>query len=211
MAPDRPFVLGVDLDGVCADFYGLMRQIAAEWLGRKVEELPVDVTYALGEWGLDDREYRKLHRFAVTQRDLFSRMDPIPGCAPALRRLSALGIRIRIITHRLFIEHFHKAAVAQTVEWLDFHGIPYWDLCFMREKGAVGADLYVDDAPVNVEALQREGRDVIVFTNSTNSRLPVGPEHRANDWMELEQLVLHRWETWKRQHAAHEAQVALDI
>jgi hypothetical protein len=29
----RRFVLGVDLDGVVGDFYGYMRNIAAEWLG----------------------------------------------------------------------------------------------------------------------------------------------------------------------------------
>jgi len=28
----RPFVFGVDLDGTCADFYGGLRQIAAECL-----------------------------------------------------------------------------------------------------------------------------------------------------------------------------------
>jgi 5'(3')-deoxyribonucleotidase len=194
----RPFVLGVDLDGVCADFYGSMREIAAEWLGRQEEELPHEVGYGLEEWGINEREYRKLHRFAVTQRDLFRRMSPIPGAGPALRRLSAQGVRIRIITHRIFIEYFHQTSVAQTVEWLDNHGIPYWDLCFMREKGEVGANLYVDDAPVNIEALQREGKDVIVFDNSTNRDIPTDADHRAGDWEELERLVLKRYQRHRR-------------
>lgn len=195
----RPFVLGVDLDGVCADFYGSMREIAAEWLGRQEADLPRDVGYGLEEWGINQREYRKLHRFAVTQRNLFRRMQPIPGCGPALRRLSAQGVRIRIITHRLYIEHFHQTSVAQTVEWLDDHGIPYWDLCFMREKGEVGADLYVDDAPVNIDALQREGKDVIVFTNSTNVHLDTDADHRAGSWPDLEALVLKRYQRHQRE------------
>jgi hypothetical protein len=33
MAPNRPFVFGVDLDGAYADFYRGLRPIAAEWLG----------------------------------------------------------------------------------------------------------------------------------------------------------------------------------
>ena len=33
MPADRRFVLGVDLDGVCADFYGGLKPVAAEWLG----------------------------------------------------------------------------------------------------------------------------------------------------------------------------------
>ena len=53
---------------------------------------------------------------------------------------------------RLFIKYFHKQAIQQTVAWLDMHGIPYWDLCFMRDKAEVGANLYVKDAPANVEA-----------------------------------------------------------
>jgi hypothetical protein len=46
-------VLGVDLDGVCADFYGRMREIAAEWFERQVDELTEDVSYGLPEWGID--------------------------------------------------------------------------------------------------------------------------------------------------------------
>ena len=38
--------------------------------------------------------------------------------------------------------------------WLDNHGIPYWDLCFMRDKGDVGADLYVEDSPENIKSLR---------------------------------------------------------
>ena len=66
------FVLGVDLDGVCADFIGAFRSIAAEWLGVQVNELPAKVTYGFPEWKLDRAgKYEDLHRFAVIQRDLF--------------------------------------------------------------------------------------------------------------------------------------------
>jgi hypothetical protein len=69
---EKRFVLGVDLDGVCADFYGAMRQVAAEWIGRNVEELPQQVQYGLAAWGISgEKEYKDLHRFAVTQRQLF--------------------------------------------------------------------------------------------------------------------------------------------
>jgi hypothetical protein len=45
-------VLGVDLDGVCADFYGQMREVAAEWFERPVRQLTKNVTYGLKEWVL---------------------------------------------------------------------------------------------------------------------------------------------------------------
>jgi 5'(3')-deoxyribonucleotidase len=197
--PDGPrqFVLGVDLDGVCADYYPFMRAVVGEWLGRDPEQMPRDVGWEMAEWGVEPGEFHKVHRFAVVERGLFLEMGMIPGAGPALRRLSNLGIRIRIITHRLIIEHFHQIAVSQTVEWLDRHAIPYWDLCFMGEKGAVNADLYIEDSPHNIEALLQEQRDVIVFTHSANRHLEVSAERRARDWDEAERLIVDRFRAWE--------------
>jgi hypothetical protein len=61
-------VIGVDLDGVCADFYAWMREIAAKWLESPLQDLSIDVSYGLGEWSVrDDSHYTQLHRFAVTR------------------------------------------------------------------------------------------------------------------------------------------------
>ncbi|HSD43185.1 MAG TPA: hypothetical protein VLD36_15135 [Burkholderiales bacterium] len=196
MPGDRRFVLGVDLDGVCADFYGGLKPVAAEWLGVDIATLPDRVSWTLPEWGVDRAPggYDALHRFAVTQRELFRRLPPMPGAPQALRALSGEDVRIRIITHRLFIKYFHQVAVRQTIEWLDFHDIPYWDLCFMREKAAVGADLYIEDSPENVARLRAQGLKTIVFSNSTNEHLP-GP--RAQSWDEVVGLVLAEKGAWE--------------
>ena len=65
----------------------------------------------------------------------------------------------------------------------------------MKEKAAVGADLYIEDSPGNVQALRADGHPTIVFTNSTNLDLP---EPRANSWQEVEELVLQGVEKWER-------------
>lgn len=193
---ENRFVFGVDLDGVCADFVGALRPIAAEWLGVRVDELPEKVTYGFSEWKLERAgKYEDLHRFAVIQRDLFRNLNPIEGAPAVLRRLSARKIRIRLITHRLYIKYFHQEAITQTTEWLEHHGIPYWDLCFMRDKAAVGADLYIEDSPDHVQRLREDGHKTIVFTNSTNKGLP-GP--RADSWLEVESLVLKELEDWQK-------------
>jgi 5'(3')-deoxyribonucleotidase len=193
---DRSFVFGVDLDGVVADFYGGLRPIAAEWLGVALETLTPRVSWGLVEWGVDEAPggYERLHRFAVTQRELFLKMPPMPGAPQALRRMSIEGVRIRIITHRLFIKYFHQVAVSQTIQWLDRHDIPYWDLCFMQQKTAVGADLYIEDSPANIERLRADGAKTIVFTNSTNEHLP-GP--RADSWDDVLQLALAEKRAWE--------------
>jgi 5'(3')-deoxyribonucleotidase len=187
MVDKSNIVIGVDLDGVCADFYGRMREIAAEWFERPIDELPSDVSYGLSEWGIKDKShYDSLHRFAVTQRELFSSMEMVPGARKYLRLLSDEGYRIRIITHRLFIHYFHATAVQQTVNWLDSHGIPYWDLCFMKEKSQVGADIYVEDTPDNIVQLRSKGLYTICFANSTNTR--IAPP-RALSWQEVYEIV----------------------
>ena len=190
------FVLGVDLDGVCADFYGGLRPIAAEWLGVSADTLSSEVSHGLTEWGIDSAPggYEALHRFAVTQRNLFRELKPVDGAPATLRKLSARDVRIRIVTNRLFIKYFHQRAVRQTIEWLDYYDIPYWDLCFMRDKAAVGADLYVEDAPDNVEQLRADGYSAVVFSNSTNRHLP-GP--RADSWEQVGQLVMEEIQRWK--------------
>ncbi|MDR0539478.1 MAG: 5'-nucleotidase [Spirochaetaceae bacterium] len=189
------FILGVDLDGVVGDFYRQMRKIAAEWLDKPLESLTPDVGYGFEEWGLEEYGgYERLHRFAITERNLFREMPPIKDAPSILRKLSLKGIRIRIITHRLFLKHYHETTIVQTVEWLDSHDIPYWDICFMKDKGAVGAHVYIDDAPQNVTSLRESGCRTIVYSNSTNTHLP-GP--RANDWHDVERLVMEAVDEWR--------------
>lgn len=201
----RKFVFGVDLDGTCADFYGGLRPIAAEWVGKPIHQLPRQVSWGLQEWGIDKAPggYEKLHKFAVTQRDLFRNLEPVPGAPQTLRRLSEEGIRIRIITHRLFIEYFHQIAVQQTIEWLDHHDIPYRDLCFMYDKVAVGADLYIEDAPDNVERLRADNYPTIVFINSTNQHLHLEPP-RAEHWDDVYDLVMEEVARWRGKHGDEE-------
>jgi 5'(3')-deoxyribonucleotidase len=190
------FVFGVDLDGVVADFIGGLKPIAAEWLGVAEPELTDEVSYGFGEWKLDDeRAYAALHRHALKERKLFLNLQPLPGAPAALRRLSRRGIRIRIITHRLYIEWFHREAIEQTVQWLEKHGVPYWDLCFMARKSSVEADAYVEDSPQNIATLRRARRQVIVLRNSTNRG--VAPP-AAETWEEVEQWVLEKHGAWKR-------------
>jgi beta-phosphoglucomutase-like phosphatase (HAD superfamily) len=189
--PLTNLILGVDLDGVCADFYARIREIAAEWFEVPLASLTPDVRYGLREWGIETQEqYDSLHRFAVTQRDLFKTVPMIPGARKYLRKLSNEGVRIRVITSRLSIRYFHNLAVTQTTDWLDKHGIPYWDLCFLRDKEHAGATVYIDDSPVNITSLRSQGLHAICFANSTNTT--IGPP-RVESWEQAYDLVHKFW------------------
>ena len=118
---------------------------------------------------------------------MFRTMPLIEGAADALWRLSDAGVWIRIITHRLYVHWGHEKAVADTAAWLDDKKIPYRDLCFLAAKPQVEADVYIDDAPHNVEQLRSAGNTVIMFEHPYNRGLDGGP--RAAGWPEVEEIV----------------------
>jgi 5'(3')-deoxyribonucleotidase len=180
-------VLGVDLDGVCADYTAGIRRAVATERGIDPASLPQERSWGFEEWNLAPGEFERIHHRAVTQDHLLRHLPAIEGCADALWRLSDAGIWIRIITHRLYVNWGHQVAVSDTVAWLDDARIPYRDLCFLGAKPEVEADAYIDDAPHNVEALRSAGNTVIVFDQPYNRHLPAP---RARDWTELEAQVL---------------------
>ena len=186
------FVLAVDLDGVCADFAGGLRSIAAEWLDVDVSTLSQEPTVDYPEWNLDAAGgFDDLYHYAVTRRELFSKLPPVEGAAVTLRRLwTKTRLRIRIVTYRLYFPFFHQTVVSQTVGWLDRNGFPYWDLCFMKDKPAVGADLYIEDSWRNVKELRSAARETIMFVTSQNRHITEGL--RAESWKDVEPLVLER-------------------
>jgi len=180
------FVLGVDLDGVCADYTSAFRAVvAAEW-DVPEDSLTTEVSWDFVEWGLDRDRFLDLHRAGVQQHRMFRDMPAIEGASDALWRLSVAGVWLRIITHRLVTNWGHQTIVSDTVEWLDLRRIPYRDLCFLGRKPEAQADAYVEDAPHNIEALRASGNTVIVFDQPYNRDLP-GP--RARTWEEVEEHV----------------------
>jgi 5'(3')-deoxyribonucleotidase len=184
------FILGVDLDGVCGDYSAAFRAVVAADRGIDPSTLPDERSWTFAEWGVSSpEEFDRLHRLAVLEHRMFRDMPVLPGCSEALWRLSDAGVWIRIITHRLCVNWGHAVAVADTVSWLDAAGIPYRDICFLGAKPEVEADLYIDDASHNVEALRSAGNDVIVFDAPYNRDVD-GP--RASSWTEIEELVTER-------------------
>lgn len=183
---DSSFILGVDLDGVCADYTGALRDVVAADRGVEPATLPIDRSWDFTEWNLSVADFERLHQSAVIDHRIFRTMPPIEGVADVLWRLSDAGIWIRIITHRLYVNWGHAVAVADTVDWLDGANIPYRDLCFLGAKPQVEADCYIEDAPHNVAALRAGGAHVVVFDQPYNRDVP-GP--RAATWYEVENLV----------------------
>ena len=199
VAVSDPIVLGVDLDGVCADYETAFRASVARQLDRDPDSLPPQtVMDAYSQWGLTFEQFEEAHRRAVLEDNMFRHMEPLPGVSEALWELSDLGVWIRIITHRLIFNWAHETSAADTAAWLDQHKIPYRDLCFIGDKPNVGADLYVDDSPTNIISLRAAGKTAIVFDQPYNRNLP-GP--RATSWTDVVATIRAELEGRERQVA----------
>lgn len=194
MSKKKSFVFCVDLDGVVADYDAAFRAFVAREMNREPSTLETQTTWDFtGVWGIRDRDhYVELHNKAVTE-GMFATMPLVAGASDALWRLNDRhDVHIRIVTHRLIIKGGHNTAIADTVSWLQRTRedgrplVPYRDICFIADKAEVGGDLYIDDAPHNVEALRGQGYDVIVMDQPYNRHLD-GP--RAAGWDQVEAMV----------------------
>ncbi|MGZ0230041.1 MAG: 5' nucleotidase, NT5C type [Acidimicrobiales bacterium] len=181
-----PFILGVDLDGVVANHTSRFREIVADINNVPIETYPMERSWDFHEWGFGPDEYSDYHRVAVLEYDMFATMPVIEGAAEALWRLSDAGVWIRIVTHRLYVNWGHGAAVGQTAQWLEDNRIPYRDLCFLGDKPEVQADAYIDDAVHNITKLRNAGNTVITFDQPYNRDLE---GLRAKSWQEVEEIV----------------------
>lgn len=186
---ERKIVIGVDLDGVCANYYNSLRHYVAEKNGIPVdmveEVYPDPITYDMIEWPDFEHNFTKYHTDAVSN-GIFKNMEAIPGASYNLWKLNEEGYHLRIITSR-FVKHGQNAQViSDTAFWLDQHDIPYRDIMFVKDKADVYADVYIDDSPENIANLNKTGRNVIIFNASYNLELE---GKRATNWDEVYRII----------------------
>lgn len=188
----KRFVLGVDLDGVCGDYLGSLKNFL-HTSGQDVPDLEAsnwDLVKA--GWFKDRESYNQAHKEAVLN-GIFTSMPEIKGASDALWELSDNEIHIRVVTHRLGAYGDHGFVVSDTVRWLQAPRadgrprIPFRDLCFLGTKEAIASELHIDDAPHVIEAMREAGHDVLIFDAPYNRHL-AGP--RANSWSEVVDFVL---------------------
>lgn len=194
MFPEKNFVFCVDLDGVVGDYSAVFKKFVAGETGRNPDDLEEQHTWEFaGIWGIRDRQhYSELHTKAV-RKGMFADMPLLVGASDALWRLSdEHDVHIRIVTHRLAIAGGHDVVVADTAAWLQRKRpdgrplVPYRDICFIADKTVVGGDLFIDDAPHNITALQKRGFPTIIMDQPYNRHLD---GRRARNWEEVLDMV----------------------
>ena len=179
--------LGIDLDGVVADFNsGWMTRYNTDF-GAALS--PEDVT----EWNamVPLTHFADIDEFWTWASNgdgpgLFRDLPLYPGASTALRDL-ARDHDIVIITTK------PSWATADTFAWIANHGIPTREVHITDQKWRIDCDVYLDDGPHNLASLvvERPDRTVCRFERPWN--IPVDGAVDIADWDTFASLVQRRF------------------
>ena len=192
----KPFVLGLDLDGVVGDYTAAFRPVVAEIKGQSIEDMSDPVEFDLSKcpgWNIVDRaDFAHCHKIAINDFHIYRNMPIYDGAVARLREMSDLGVRIKIVTTRLITKGDHHKVISDTSAWLEEHGVPFSEICFVSDKAAVGADLYLDDAPHNITQIQEVlGKNRILIYDQLYNRMVDGLRVSP---VEVAGKVLSQWD-----------------
>lgn len=175
--------LGIDLDGVVADFN-------AGWMERYNREhgtalVPDMVT----TWDA----MLPLTRFAsINEFWSWARNDGGPGLFRSLPVFpDAIDTLTRLYRHHEIVIITTKPpwANAETFSWIGENAIPTREVHIIGEKWRVDCDVYLDDGPHNLESLvvERPDRTICRFVRPWNRPVPGVVD--ITDWYAFESLI----------------------
>lgn len=161
--------LGIDLDGVVADF-------TKGWMGFYNREFGTNLTVADSvSWdGLTElTHFDSMGEFwdwasDLDGRSLFWHLETFPGAVEALHELADEGHHIAILTAK------PEFAVHDTFEWLAKHRLPTTEVHILEDKWLVDCDVYLDDSPEVLPRLvdYRGDRLICRFVRPWNTETP---------------------------------------
>ncbi len=178
--------LGIDLDGVVADFN-------TGWMTRYNAEHGTNLTPdQITEWGgmIPLTHFESINEFWRWARNgdgpgLFRHLPVLPGSVEALKRLSKHH-QIVIITTK------PRWANAETFSWIGDNAIPTREVHITGRKWHIDCDMYLDDGPHNLEALVEHRSDRVVCRYVQPWNRPMPGVVDVNSWEAFEGLIDRR-------------------
>ena len=177
--------LGIDLDGVVADFNGGWTQLHNnEFGGRLTPDLVTswDGLHTLGGF-YDMEDFWAWARGNDERPSIFRHLDLLPGALDTLRALDAEGHRVVIVSTK------PDWAVHETMHWLADNEIPTREVHLTFTKYLVDCDVYLDDAPGVLPELVEHHPDALVCRFVRPWNQPVAGAVDVRDWSEFHAIV----------------------
>lgn len=178
--------LGIDLDGVVADFN-------AGWIRHYNKQFGSEIALdAVEHWDAIPSltHFESMSRFwkwarDVEGRSIFWYLEPYPGAIESLNELSRTHQIVILTTKPSF-------AISDTFSWIGERELLTREVHILNEKWRVPCDIYLEDAQHNLEELVRHRPEATIcrFVRPWNS--PLGGAIDIHDWPEFGALVRSR-------------------
>jgi 5'(3')-deoxyribonucleotidase len=175
--------LGIDLDGVVADFNsGWIRRYNVDF----GTEIPLN---AVESWdGMHQlTHFPDINAFWEWAQDhgggsLFRHLETYDGAVEALHRLYQEHDIVIVTTKP-------EWAIHDTLAWLAEHRIPTREVHMIEQKWRVPCDVYLDDSPHQVQSIHHHRPEAAMcrFVRPWND--PVPGVHNVENWATFEVLV----------------------
>ncbi|MEM1332129.1 MAG: hypothetical protein AAGG08_01615 [Actinomycetota bacterium] len=180
----RRLRLGIDLDGVVADFNRGWTDLHNAEFGGSISPAVVDRWDCLPEVGgfADMREFwawasPKKHRASI-----FRHLPVYEGALEVLERLAS-DHHVVVVTAK------PRWAVHDTFAWLSDVGFPTTEVHVIDDKHLVDCDVYVDDSPHVLAALLRHRSDRAILRYVRPWNEPAPGLTSVSDWGDIEATV----------------------
>jgi uncharacterized protein len=174
--------LGIDLDGVVADFN-------TGWMERYNRDFRANLHHSQvvswdGMVGLT--HFASMDEFWEWARQgpasIFRDLPVFPG---ALETIAELGREYRIV----IISSKFDWAIPDTLAWLAEHRVAAREIHFVWDKTSVPCDIYLDDGPHNLEALVAARPTALICRMVRGWNRPVPGTIDVADWPEFRRVV----------------------
>ena len=176
--------IGVDLDGVVANFTKGWTKYYEEEFGKKILEDDIQ------SWGLSEplthfKEDLDFWKWAkdINGSSIFRNLEVYENSVETLNELSKSGHDIVIISSKPWW------SIHDTLMWLGENKIPTKEIHFIEDKWTIDCEVYIDDAPYQLENYKENTVDkkIIRFVRSYNE--PVDGVFDIHNWKELIPLL----------------------
>ena len=176
--------IGVDLDGVVANFTKGWTKYYEEEFGKKILEDDIQ------SWGLSEplthfKEDLDFWKWAkdINGSSIFRNLEVYENSVETLNELSKSGHDIVIISSKPWW------SIHDTLMWLGENKIPTKEIHFIEDKWTIDCEVYIDDAPYQLENYKENTVDKKIIRLVRSYNKPLDGVFDIYNWNELIPLL----------------------
>ena len=176
--------IGVDLDGVVANFTKGWTKYYEEEFGKKILEDDIQ------SWGLSEplthfKEDLDFWKWAkdINGSSIFRNLEVYENSVETLNELSKSGHDIVIISSKPWW------SIHDTLMWLGENKIPTKEIHFIEDKWTIDCEVYIDDAPYQLENYKKNTVDKKIIRFVRSYTKPLDGVFDIHNWKELIPLL----------------------